>query len=151
VWNDMLNLNANIMSYTSVAGSIRFIAIVPTAYFSTSGTIFTMNFHVKENVAIGTDLPLGIDIREFFVSPIGGTEAQIPYAVTNGVIHVNCLPGDVNGDGVVNSMDIIIIMRYALGINNLNASQLIAADYNGDGQVNASDALMMMRISLGIA
>lgn len=151
VWNDMLNLNANIMSYTSVAGSIRFIAIVPTAYFSTSGTIFTMNFHVKENVAIGTDIPLGIDIREFFVSPIGGTEAQIPYAVTNGVIHVNCLPGDVNGDGVVNSMDIIIIMRYALGINNLNASQLIAADYNGDGQVNASDALMMMRISLGIA
>ena len=151
VWNDMLNLNANIMSYTSVAGSIRFIAIVPTAYFSTSGTIFTMNFHVKENVTIGTDIPLGIDIREFFVSPIGGTEAQIPYAVTNGVIHVNCLPGDVNGDGVVNSMDIIIIMRYALGINNLNASQLIAADYNGDGQVNASDALMMMRISLGIA
>ena len=150
VWYDLIDLEANVMSNTAAAGSVRFMAISPSAYFTTSGTILTMSFHVKDEVELGTDVPITIDVREFFVSPVGGTDTPIPFVTDNGVIHVNYILGDVNGDGELNGSDVILIMRYVLGIIDLDDTQQAAADYNGDGQINASDALAIMRKVLGI-
>ena len=150
VWLDMLEMDANVMCNTSVAGSVRFMAIVPTEYFSSTGTILTIKFHVNEDVELGTDIPVELDMREFFISPIGGTDTPIPYTAEDGIIHVNYMLGDVNGDGEVNASDVILVMRYGLGIIDLNDVQLAAADFNKDGQVNASDALAIMRKVLGV-
>jgi len=61
------------------------------------------------------------------------------------------LMGDVNGDGIVNANDALMIMRAALSIITLTDDQATAADVNGDGVVNANDALMVLRMSLGVA
>lgn len=53
-------------------------------------------------------------------------------------------PGDVNGDGKVNSLDGLLLMRY---LNNwdlvINSPE--AMDVNGDDKVNSLDGLLLMR------
>lgn len=54
---------------------------------------------------------------------------------TNGCL---CYKGDVNGDGVINSADIVEVVNMIMGkhstIDNMNAS-----DLNGDGNINIAD------------
>ena len=58
------------------------------------------------------------------------------------------MPGDVNFDGEINSLDAVLISRQALGISRVNNAQ--SADLNGDGEVTVEDALIAMRIALGL-
>jgi hypothetical protein len=59
--------------------------------------------------------------------------------------------GDVNGDGMVNALDMIKVNRHILGISSLSGTYLEAADANrqGDG-VNALDMIIMNRHILGL-
>ncbi len=52
--------------------------------------------------------------------------------------------GDASGDGVINSLDGLIIMRYLNGWN-LNNVDLEAMDVNRDGMINSLDGLLIMR------
>ena len=49
------------------------------------------------------------------------------------------LSGDLNSDGVANSIDNNLLKRYLRGSQMLSATQLVAADRNWDGVVNALD------------
>lgn len=57
--------------------------------------------------------------------------------------------GDVNEDGVVDANDALLIMRYAMGVGELE--NLAAADVNGDGEVNMADALLVIRHAMDIS
>lgn len=57
--------------------------------------------------------------------------------------------GDVNNDGKVNSEDATLVMRYAMGIGELE--NLAAGDVNGDGEVNMADALLIFRYAMGVS
>lgn len=59
--------------------------------------------------------------------------------------------GDVNGDGKVNALDALLVLRYAAGMGSLSAAQLACGDVNGDGKVNSSDAMQILRQSVGAA
>jgi len=52
--------------------------------------------------------------------------------------------GDVNGDGIVNSLDGLILMRYLNGWN-VKVAVPEAMDVNCDGNVNSLDGLILMR------
>jgi hypothetical protein len=56
-------------------------------------------------------------------------------------------PGDINGDGVVNAVDVQLVINAALGvdINGMNA------DINGDGVVNAVDVQLVINAALGLS
>ena len=58
--------------------------------------------------------------------------------------------GDVDNNGIVDSNDALMIMRYAMQLQMLDATQLLAADVNGDGVVDSNDALMLMRMTMGL-
>ncbi len=58
--------------------------------------------------------------------------------------------GDVNGDGVVNMSDGLLVMRHALGLINLTDEQLAHANVNGDDRVNTEDAVIINRIAMGL-
>ena len=67
------------------------------------------------------------------------------------VCHVmNVLPGDANDNGVVDSADALLVLRYSMNLAVLSESQLRAADVNGDGVVNSIDATLIMRMSMGM-
>lgn len=59
------------------------------------------------------------------------------------------LKGDVNGDGVVNIVDVTEIQKYSTGGASLTDEQLLAADYNNDGIVNILDATEIQKFMVG--
>ena len=52
----------------------------------------------------------------------------------------DCLPGDVNGDGTVDTTDAYLIVLYYNERQELSDAQLAAADVTGDGTVDTTDA-----------
>lgn len=56
--------------------------------------------------------------------------------------------GDVNGDGVVNLEDAVLVMRYAMQLIGADELDLNAADMNNDGVVEIGDALMILRFAM---
>ena len=56
--------------------------------------------------------------------------------------------GDVNGDGVVNTTDALLILRMALGL--IPVENAVLADFDGDGVITTMDALAVIRFATGI-
>ncbi|MBO4815151.1 MAG: chitobiase/beta-hexosaminidase C-terminal domain-containing protein [Muribaculaceae bacterium] len=59
------------------------------------------------------------------------------------------LPGDVNGDGKVDVLDVTAIINHILG-NNPTPFDLRAADVNDDDSINVMDVTLVINIILGI-
>ena len=55
------------------------------------------------------------------------------------------LPGDVNGDGSVNALDVVAVINHFLGTQTWPQ-----ADVNGDGAVNALDVVLVINKVLGV-
>ena len=53
--------------------------------------------------------------------------------------------GDINGDGVINVADLVLLSRYIAELETLTDTQLKAADVNGDGKVNIADLVRLAR------
>lgn len=60
-----------------------------------------------------------------------------------------CTKGDINADGKINAEDSLIILRYAVGLTELNSEEKAAGDINGDNSVNSFDALIALQITTG--
>ena len=74
------------------------------------------------------------DYRQYLIDP-----NPTAFSRTITVI-VGYRPGDVNGDGVLNSADVTAMIAYILGnITDWDQYQIAAADLNGDGYVNVTD------------
>ena len=58
--------------------------------------------------------------------------------------------GDANGDGNVDSQDALIVLRFSLGLVDLDPDAAANCDMNGDGSTDTQDALIILRIALGI-
>lgn len=61
---------------------------------------------------------------------------------------VQILPGDVDGNGVVDRLDANMILKYLAGRLALDELELLAADYNQDGLVDKTDSTLILK-SLG--
>lgn len=60
------------------------------------------------------------------------------------------LPGDVNMDGSVNAADAAMILRFVVGLIDLDDTQRLAADVDGSGMINAADAAVILRYTVGL-
>ncbi len=57
--------------------------------------------------------------------------------------------GDVNGDGVINSGDSLLLMKYLVGQNDLDETQQSNADVDKNETLNSKDALLILQFSNG--
>ncbi|MDR1815167.1 MAG: leucine-rich repeat protein [Clostridiales Family XIII bacterium] len=74
--------------------------------------------------------------------------------LTRNVYVTVVLRGDVNGDGKLNAVDALTVLRIAVGIVNpstLTAAQMAAIDLDGDGLITAADATNVARLVAGLA
>ena len=55
------------------------------------------------------------------------------------------VPGDTNGDGTLNVIDVTYLLRHCMGGNQLSGNALLNADFNGDGSVNVIDVTFLLR------
>ncbi len=58
--------------------------------------------------------------------------------------------GDVTGDGVVSTKDLLVAQKHILGISSLSGAALSAADSGKDGKVSTADLLRSQKQILGI-
>lgn len=76
----------------------------------------------------------------------GDDRVFIANVAYDGETSAPTLPGDVNGDGVVNAADANLAMRMAVSL----MEPVPAADVNGDNSVTAADANIIMRMALNL-
>ncbi|MAV63818.1 MAG: hypothetical protein CMG00_01350 [Candidatus Marinimicrobia bacterium] len=64
-------------------------------------------------------------------------------------IQINfAIPGDYNLDGNVNVADIVLIVKYILGIENASALQEYASDFDNNNSINVSDVVLIVNYIL---
>lgn len=69
--------------------------------------------------------------------------AQLPFG------NLNIRPAKVGSQGkCISPFDAALVLQYAVGINQLNPYQLIAADVSGDSAVTSYDASLIMRYAV---
>ena len=60
------------------------------------------------------------------------------------------LLGDVNGDGVIDILDLVMLSRVLAGLDSTNASGRLASDLNGDGVIDILDLVLLSRRLAGL-
>jgi len=75
------------------------------------------------------------------------TDSEEQEATDSDEPNDNAAMGDVNGDGVINSFDALLVQRYLVfgDVENIN---VLKADVNGSGIVDIGDALMILQMSV---
>jgi len=65
-------------------------------------------------------------------------------------VHVSLGPGDVDGSGVLDVLDVRIVLQAALGLITLSQDQAAQADVDGNGEVTKADAVRLSAHIIGI-
>lgn len=76
-----------------------------------------------------------------------GTDYEL---ITNNNTYKIVVFGDVSGDGIINSADLMKIVKYLKG-NSLTISQQLAADPTNDGVINSADLMRIVKYLKGTA
>ena len=114
------------------------------------GVIMTLVFAISETAQSGNILPISISYNEgdIFDSDFDFIN---PAVVSGSIIVVSYTPGDVNDDGKINTMDVVLIRRFiadgcTTDPDGYNVSIIEeAADVNDDGRINTMDVVYIRR------
>ena len=74
----------------------------------------------------------------------------VEYAALVYLMPLHILMGDLNGDGLVNVLDLNMLYQYVRGIITLTPQQLVLADLNKDGAVDIIDVNILNQVVRGI-
>lgn len=121
-----------------------------------TGTLVTLTFQIKDSAELGS-YPVTVSYyKGKYGNNIDGEDvnynqngSRVPIIYVNGSVTVySYTPGDLNGDGRINSKDAIYLLRYIAGWE-LDGLVEDALDVNGDGKINSKDAVHLLRYIAG--
>ena len=107
---------------------------------------YIIDIHVGDSVEATGLASITVDTED----PDGGFIPRIRVRNRAEVIPTSSGYPDLNGDGELNSMDVLMIMRYVMGIEEYPPEIVALMDINGNGFVEMSDALLYLRRVLGL-
>ena len=73
---------------------------------------------------------------------------ELPFIPTPG--KPKKLKGDADGNGEVNYMDALLVLRHSIGLENLSKAAVELCDVDKSGELSYMDALMILRFSIGL-
>jgi hypothetical protein len=112
--NPALRMGTYIGPSIPSTGNINFV-IGRTSNYTQNGLLIRLVFEVGENTAVG-NYPINVmfETRDGTPStPVNAALGELNMTIANGAVNViNYILGDVNGDGQVNSADLVLLARY---------------------------------------
>ena len=108
------------------------------------------NHHIADLIfELSVYSPIGTTVELVFedtiVSDSFGNE--VPSYGQNGQVSIGAL-GDINADGELNVLDVVVMINFALYIEDPNDLQFWASDINGDGSINVLDVVLLVGLIL---
>ena len=103
------------------------------------------------NIILGYGYGIDVDYKEVDGKNIiyTGGKTRITHGLEQYREYINIVIGDINGDGTINSADLLKIRQHLLGINILVGPYFIASDINYDSNINSADLLRVRQHLLG--
>ena len=139
--NDCFTASSN-----SVGGA--FIGII----FSLEGCTYLPDEtnHIADLIyEVSNNVPPGLELfLEFESTLVSDTEGNEILSYGEGATILFGLQGDVNSDGSINILDIVLIVNFAIYIEEPTDSQFWASDINGDGLINILDIVQVVNLIL---
>lgn len=105
----------------------------------------------KSNITLGSGYTVNIDYKEINNKKIlyTGGKTKIMHNTDLYKEFTNVVIGDINGDGKINSADLLKIRQHLLGTNVLNGVYFLSSDINYDNTINSADLLRVRQHLLG--
>jgi len=111
------------------------------------GTVLKLTFAVSEEAAANEKLAVNISYENGDV--VDGNFDAIEPEIKNGYVNIiDYIPGDVNGDGLINTVDITWLRRFRAGGYDVTINE-DAADVNDDDRINTVDISALRRYRAG--
>ena len=101
-------------------------------------SIDEMNYLEKECIFVNFS-----DGKQFAIANEGATVTEIK---TSGDGQESNVEFDVNFDGVVDEIDLLMVRRYLLKVMEFTPEQIEIADCNDNGDVDTSDLIELRRV-----
>ena len=145
----------DITSITDGNNQSGFTATTPAGYIdqqagAASGTLV---FNLPKGETGETTATNGYNTNSVIVVKAGGTGVDVPdaksYALADAEEGGDVTYGDLNGDGLYDAGDALLVLQYGADKIELDANGAAAADVNGDGQYDAGDALLILQYGAG--
>ena len=113
--------------------------------YEQDGELMQLTFRISDTAEPG-DYYVKVNFIEAYTAELD----DVTFATVDGAVQVlDFVYGDANGDGVVNTKDIILIRRHVAAKDPVTGVSTIAvqagADANGDGLVNTKDIILVRR------
>ncbi len=140
-----LNSGLGVLGANGTSGDIQF-RIIDNAY-SAFSQVNDYSYNASEEYIENEHITVYVDgVLVYGIEPDGDSAD----GTVSGGTDAERLYGDLNGDGVVNSIDATISVRHALGVLTLDEDVVKYADVNGDGVANSIDSTIITRHALGV-
>ena len=110
-------------------------------------TVDDFNNNIELNIGYNIEVDYKIINNKNVLFTGGKTKIykeKLPYAEFTNVIM-----GDINGDGAINSSDLLKIRQHLLGTKVLNGAYFLSSDINYDDTINSADLLRIRQHLLG--
>ncbi len=130
---------------TSISGKITMALAGTRGIKSGKGSLIEIVFAVIAEAKHGDESPI-----KFTKAGAFDEDAEDINLVTqDGKVKIMGIKGDVNGDGIVNAKDAILVLRFIVDLETLTPQQKWCADVIEDGEIKASDVIKILQMAVG--
>jgi len=128
--------------YAVVDGGVVFVDVSETETNGINENIVLDDITSEDMMAIIGKL---ISLKSDMNANVNGHEYIYEQIMSSLIVIDSVLYGDADGNGVVNSIDAMVVLQYDVELIGEEEIDLLAADVDGNGVVNSIDAMLILQ------